>query len=261
MKYSLYIHQVKAIDLGIKNINQGLIFDFLTSASTWAETEIVNNEVYYWVSRQKICKELALLNMKPDTVYRHLKSLDLIGVIEYIKVGKKDCIRVTKKGKTYLLKDDDFPYVGNKSELDENSEINPDKLGNRSEKDSEINPTYNTTSINTTTKDTLFQVWNETAKKNGLPTIKVITKERRSKIATRVKDLDDFSNMFIEACSKIENSQYLRGSRGWQISFDWLLENNGNVVKVVEGNYDDNKPTVKKSNLDLGKKEYKGGKF
>lgn len=113
-----------------------------------------------------------------------------------------------------------------------------------------------TNSICPSTKDTLFHVWNETAKKNGIPTIKLITKERQAKINTRVKDLDDFSNMFIEACSKIENSQYLRGSRGWVISFDWLIENSNNVVKVLEGNYDDNKPNSKPSNLELGEKKY-----
>lgn len=130
------------------------------SASTWAKGYLMpDNEISYWVARQVVCDELPLLNMKPDTVYRHMKSLSELGVIDYQKDGKKDMIRVTKKGKKYLSS----RYVGNKSELgnstmseinpskQQNSEINPNLLGNKSEKNSEINPTYQDTSIISTT--------------------------------------------------------------------------------------------------------------
>ena len=29
--------------------------------------------------------------------------------------------------------------------------------------------------------------------------------------------------------------------RGWKASFDWLLENDSNIMKVLEGNYPKNK--------------------
>lgn len=161
MKYSLYVNQQKALDLGIKNINQAHIFDLLTTASTWATPIVVGEDVYYWVARQQIADDLPLLALKNDTVYRHLKVLAEIKLIDYKKVGKKDCIRVTKKGREYLIKGGENAmseinpnhYVGNKSEKNENSEINPRKLGNKSENNSEINPTDTTTSINHTTKN------------------------------------------------------------------------------------------------------------
>lgn len=147
MKFSLFVNQRQAIDLGITNVNQAHIFDFLTGVATWADAVVVDGEVFYWVSRQEISRELPLLNIKEETVYRHLKSLATIGVIEYKKQGKKDCVRLTEKGKKY--------YVGNESELTEStiSEINPnsnEKLGNKSEKNSDLNPTYPTTSITRT---------------------------------------------------------------------------------------------------------------
>lgn len=151
MKYTLIINQPKAIELGITNINQAHIYDLLTSVSTWAEPEIINGEVFYWVARQTIANELILLNLKLDTVYRHLRSLSKLGLIEYRKIGKKDCIRITQKGKSYLSKNDENDYVGFKSEFKQNSEINPSKLGNKSEKNSEINPTYPSTIFNHTT--------------------------------------------------------------------------------------------------------------
>ncbi len=135
MKYILHINQEQAIKLGMKNINQAIIFDLLTSASTWAEPVIYENKVYYWVARQVVVKELPLLNLKEDTVYRHFKFLDEIDLINYIKVSKKDCINITKKGKKYafstMSETNPNYYVGNKSEL-----------GNESEKNSDLNPTY-----------------------------------------------------------------------------------------------------------------------
>lgn len=139
MKYNIHVNQPQAIELGIKNVNQAHIFDLLSTCAVWAETRIVENQVFYFVARQKICSELPLLNLKPDTVYRHLKDLEKIGLIVYIKVNKLDCIQITKKGKKYLS------YTMSEINPSTMSEINPKKLGNKSENNSEINPTYNTT--------------------------------------------------------------------------------------------------------------------
>jgi len=140
MKYTIAINQKSAIELGIKNINQAAIFDLLIGAAAWASPVIVGNDVYYWVARQSIANELPILGLKPDTIYRHLKALSEIGLINHIKSGKKDLMSITEKGKSY--------YVGNKSEKEE-------QLGNKSEKqpnNSDLNPTYhitNTTNHNT----------------------------------------------------------------------------------------------------------------
>jgi len=126
VKYYLHINQAKAIELGIKNINQAHVFDLLISASSWATPININDRLFYWVSRQKICEELKLLSLKPDTVYRHLKYLANLKLIDYQKDGLKDCVRLTRLGKS---------YIGNKSELTRN-EIRTN---------SEMNPTYTTT--------------------------------------------------------------------------------------------------------------------
>jgi len=155
MKYTIYVNQAKAIDLGLTNINQAMIFDLLTTASTWAKPTQIDGEVYYWVARQAIVKELPILGLKPDTAYRHLKALADLGLIDYKKDGKKDCIKVTEKGKTYLSNTmseaNPNHYVGNESELPTNTDLNPKKLGNESENNSEMNPTYPTTNTNQAT--------------------------------------------------------------------------------------------------------------
>lgn len=157
MKFSITINQKQALELGLNNVNQVIILGLIADAHSWAEPEIIDNDVYYWASRQKISDELPLLGLKADSVYRHLKSLADLGFIDYKKVGKKDCVKLTKKGKSYYVGNisefDENHYVGNKSEFCENSEINPSKFGNKSEKNSEIFPTYKNTNPIRATRD------------------------------------------------------------------------------------------------------------
>ena len=159
MRYSLCANQVVLKEWGVRNINQGLVIDMLMTASTWATPTTIDGDVYYWVSRSVIADELWILNMKSDTVYRHLKSIADLGIINYKKQEKKDYIRVTEKGKSYLS----GRYVGNESEKEQNSEMNPSKLGNESENNSDLNPTYHNTSNNHTYKTNHKSVATEVA--------------------------------------------------------------------------------------------------
>ena len=80
---------------------QGILFSLLYEAPAWAKEEIIENKTYYFVSRNLILDELPMFFEKSDTVYRNLKALQEKGLIEYIKQGKKDLIRITAKGKTW----------------------------------------------------------------------------------------------------------------------------------------------------------------
>lgn len=185
MKYTIHINQPRAIELGITNINQAIVLDLITGLSSWAAPVTIDGEIYYWGCRHRIAEELPLLSMKPDTVYRHLKALVKLGLVEYKKSGKRDCLRLSEKGKSYYVgneselaktpisdlnpndyignksesqsdpisETDPNSYVGNESENDSNSEINPKKLGNKSENNSEINPTDQDKINNKNTKD------------------------------------------------------------------------------------------------------------
>jgi DNA-binding PadR family transcriptional regulator len=46
---------------------------------------------------------MPILQLKTDTVYRHLKALKDLGLIEYTKDSAKDCIRITLRGHAYLI--------------------------------------------------------------------------------------------------------------------------------------------------------------
>lgn len=76
----------------------------------------------------------------------------------------------------------------------------------------------------------------------SLPKVTKITDKRKQKIKARLKNFDtnDFQNAFLKA----EESDFLSGRKGnWGASFDWFFENDENMTKVLEGNYD-NRETI-----------------
>jgi len=86
---------------------------------------------------------------------------------------------------------------------------------------------------------TLFvREWNEFASQNSLSKITSLTDTRKKKLEARLKN-SEFKELFKNALIEIKKSKYLLGAKGWKISFDWLIQNSENILKVVEGNYRD----------------------
>ncbi|MFZ7987043.1 hypothetical protein KSU11_03255 [Fusobacterium nucleatum] len=143
MRFSTTLNNQKCMEWGI-NATQGILVALLYEANAWANEEIIDDKIYYFVSRNLILKELPMFFEKADTVYRNLKVLAEKGIIEYIKHKGMDLIRLTEKGKSWN-------FIENNSEknpnFDSNSEKFPSKFGKKSENNSEKNPTYKDTNI------------------------------------------------------------------------------------------------------------------
>lgn len=80
------------------------------------------------------------------------------------------------------------------------------------------------------------------------PKIRSITDKRKKHIKTRLSKytLDDFK----EAFNKMENSEFMKGNvTNWRASFDWIIESENNLMKTLEGNYDNNNKSETKSNV------------
>lgn len=75
--------------------------------------------------------------------------------------------------------------------------------------------------------------WNIYAKQNDCPKVQHITDYRKKKFKTRIKE-EQFN--FIEILTKAKDSEFLNSSTFF--SFDWILENQENYTKILEGNYD-----------------------
>ena len=97
MKYSITIDNVTTTKWGLK-IAEAYLFAWIYALPSWAESATIENETYYFASRNKVIEELPPLTDKPDTVYRYYKKLQDAGLIECIKIGAKDYVRLTKKG-------------------------------------------------------------------------------------------------------------------------------------------------------------------
>lgn len=94
----------------------------------------------------------------------------------------------------------------------------------------------------------LVDLWNETCP--ALTPVKVCTGARRKKIAQRLRqfgDTDKALATFADVFARCRSSAFLNGrnARHWKVTFDWLMADDTNWVKVWEGRYDDPAPEIK----------------
>lgn len=84
-----------------------------------------------------------------------------------------------------------------------------------------------------------FDDYNALAKKIGLPIALKLTKPRKDKIKSRLEDCGGIDGWAV-ALQKLEESDFCRGSTGWQASLDFLLQQSS-LLKLIEGNYENKK--------------------
>lgn len=79
--------------------------------------------------------------------------------------------------------------------------------------------------------------WNEF--RGPLPKIREFTESRRKKVKTRMAQGVTLEK-FAAAVRRCASTPFLVGNndRGWQADFDWLIENDTNLTRVMEGKYD-----------------------
>ena len=87
--------------------------------------------------------------------------------------------------------------------------------------------------------DEYLTLWNEFATKNNKAKIAKLSDSRKKKIALRLKEYKNLLEIFTYVLKKSENSQFLLNSNFY--TFDWLFENDTNILKVYEGKYDNGK--------------------
>jgi len=173
MKYTISIDQTHSIAWGL-SLSEAAMFSFLYSVPAWAEQIFVDNQVWFFASRNKAIDEMPIISDKSDTVYRLYKSLQTKGVIDWKKFGEKDCIRITEKGKQWNSLNTTF---GNKS----------DDTRKNIRKKSENNPTYNSTKNNSTINNIL-----ECEFENPLPETKIKNSFTRQSILDSISHEQGF---------------------------------------------------------------------
>ncbi len=75
----------------------------------------------------------------------------------------------------------------------------------------------------------------------SLPQVQIINKKRKKSIRARfLYDLDHDVGRFKNLFRQVEKSDFLtnrKGHKEWRANFDWIINQN-NMVKILEGNYD-----------------------
>ena len=248
MRFSTYLNNAKCMEWQI-NATQGILFSLLYEAPAWAKEEIIENKTYYFVSRNLILEELPMFFEKSDTVYRNLKVLQEKGLIEYIKQGKKDLIKITAKGKTWNEFKDNNSEKNPNSE--QNSEKNPNNLGKKSEKElknSEKNPTnnntiynYNNTNILNNIYSSVIDYLNEKTERTGKEKYSSTSPKTQKLIKARLREkyeLEDFKTVIDKKCKEwlgTDMEKYLRPETLFGNKFESYLKqktggnNNGNT--------------------------------
>lgn len=120
----------------------------------------------------------------------------------------------------------------------------PAGLAGSSDKVSRKLPTHITkditkenSSVSSTTDGSDFvSLWNS---KDRLPKIKALTDKRREALKVRMEEKQFAENLPL-IIEKVACSDFLCGlnDRKWRADIDWLLKNDTNYVKILEGKYD-----------------------
>lgn len=81
--------------------------------------------------------------------------------------------------------------------------------------------------------------WNEICV--SFPKVVSFSKSRKVKEQARLRDVG--SERLIEAMRRLERSDFCKGTnqRGWTATYDWLIANDANALKVLEGSYETKK--------------------
>lgn len=86
--------------------------------------------------------------------------------------------------------------------------------------------------------ETIKDLYNSICK--DLSKVGSISSSRKRHLKARWKQFEYNLDTFEECFKKVQASDFCKGKneRGWQADFDWLIKNDNNMVKVLEGKYD-----------------------
>lgn len=89
--------------------------------------------------------------------------------------------------------------------------------------------------------DLIVSKYNLIAKECKLTSIYKLSDKRRIKLKARLDEIGE--DELLKALDKIKESSFLKGNndRNWKISFDWLINNDNNMIKLLEDKYKDDK--------------------
>lgn len=116
------------------------------------------------------------------------------------------------------------------------------KGGKHSKQNASKTPSKNEANTEYEYEDEIIKEFNSIKQ---LSKVSKLTKTRKDKLNLRIKEIG--YDKIIEAIKKIPNSSFLIGNneRNWKVDFDWLITNDTNILKILEGKYESEKKSSK----------------
>jgi hypothetical protein len=112
----------------------------------------------------------------------------------------------------------------------------PDKSKSKSNKTaSAVSPTSSADDDGHLSPDWVLSTWNEAAERAGVPKARAMTADRTAKARKRLRH-PGWADTFVEATERlpVPNDERFQ----WQPDLDWMLANETNALKIVEGKYE-----------------------
>lgn len=93
----------------------------------------------------------------------------------------------------------------------------------------------------------IVDAWRRVCVPKGAPNVREVTASRAGKLRLRIHQHPTYA-WWDELFVKIAQTPFLfgNGSRGWRVDLDWLIANDRNALKIVEGKYDDIPQTTRR---------------
>jgi len=204
-----------------------------------------------------VSKLVKLLPFDYDTIYNALIELIEEEVL-YIEEDNLCQKRMIKDNNLSLIRSNAGKKGGNPNLKKHNLLKQKDKQITEDENDIEDEVDYENEVINKKGVKTDFpyqevlDTWNYFAERYNLSKVTKLTESRKKKIRQRLKN-NDFN--IIEILRKVETQSFLLGENknGWVITFDFIIKNEDNYIKILEEKYG----THKQNNNGFTAKEWR----
>ena len=104
MKYTWYINYIKCKEFWI-NLNQWAIMDLMTLLPLWAEWEVIDWEIYYYFTAQKVIDEIPVITESKRTVLSNIQVLKEKWLLAHKIHKNRGYYKLTELWKTFIFQD------------------------------------------------------------------------------------------------------------------------------------------------------------
>lgn len=191
-------------------------------------TALCNEKGYCWATNRYFADLYGVSIQTISSCINQLKEFDYIEIELIYKEGGKEILYRYIKLFTYPIKENLHRPI---KEIFKDNITYSNNTSNNSIYAKEEDK-YTQTSM-----DTIKDLYNSICV--NLPKVIALSSKRKTKLKLRMEKLTKIENWQL-LFEKANKSSFLTGNnnRNWQANFDWLIENDTNYLKVLEGKYD-----------------------